>query len=153
MTAVAGAWIVEKAPENRRQLRFDIGNGRELLVQQLLAAFAIPLKAVLLRRPTHPFDHQAHGVSRAARRMRRVSWQHQHVACADRDVDDFTVLQRAQYDVALELVEEFIARVDMKIAAIIGAADDHDNEFAVAEQQLVAHWWLEQRAIRGDPRF
>ena len=39
----------------------------------------------------------------------------------------------------------------MKILARIGAADGHDDEAAVLEQQLVAHRRLEQLAILLDP--
>ena len=151
MPATSRRRVVKETAEDRRHLGLDIGNDNELLVQLALATFAVPLETVGFVRTAHPLHHQADGVSRPARRMRRVSWQQQHLALADGHIDQLAVLYRSQRDVALELVEELIARIDVKIAAIIGAADDHDDEFAVAEQQFVADRRLELRPVRVDP--
>jgi len=49
----------EKAVEHRRELRLDVGQRKELLVEQPLTAFAIPLQAVEFSGAPSPLDHQA----------------------------------------------------------------------------------------------
>ncbi len=125
--------------EHRRELRLDVREFEELLVQLRVAALAVPLQAILLARLRRPFDRPARrcwpgaagnaAVARAAGRSRlRGS------ACR-RSRPSCTVLQ---HHVALELVEELLARIDMEIAARIGPADHHHDEVANRKHQLVA---------------
>ena len=61
-------------------------------------------------------DDQAHGVGGAPRRVRHVRRQQEDLAFADRHVHALAVLDGGERDAALELVEEFLARVDVEIA-------------------------------------
>ena len=52
--------------------------------------------------------------------MRHVRRQQEDLALADRDVDALAVLHRGERDAAFELVEEFLAGIDVEIAAAFG---------------------------------
>ena len=71
----------------------------------------------------------------------------QHLPGADRHIHRAPVLHGLEHHVALELVEELLARIDVVVLAGVRAAHDHDDEVAVAEHALVAHRRLEQRAV------
>ena len=47
---------------------------------------------------------------------------------------------------------QLLSRIDMKVLARIGAADRHDNEFTVLEDELVADGRLEQMTVVVDPQ-
>ena len=83
--------------------------------------------------------------------MRQVGRQQEDLTLVDGDVDALAVLHGGQRDTAFELVEEFLARVDVKILAAVRPADHHDDELAVREHELVAHGRLEQVAVFVDP--
>src|SRR5262245_2874323 len=65
----------EETFEDRRQLRLDVGDLGEFLVQLVAAGLAVPLEAVALAGPPDALDHQANGVGGPARRMRHVRRQ------------------------------------------------------------------------------
>src|ERR1035441_5887674 len=59
VAVLAGAQrqAAEETLEYRRQLRLDVGQLEELLVQQVFAALAVPLQAVEFARPAATLDH------------------------------------------------------------------------------------------------
>ena len=106
----------EEAVEDRRKLGFDVRHFDELFVEFRAAVFAVPLEAVELARPARALDDQAHGVGGAPWRVRHVRRQQENLAFADRHVHSLAVLHGGERDAALELVEEFLARVDVEVA-------------------------------------
>ena len=112
---------------------------------------AVPLKAVELARAPLALDHEPHRVGAALRRMRHARRQQQDLAFADRHIDAVPVLHGLEQNVALELVEEFLGRIDVIVGARVRAADHHDDEFAVTENALVADRRLQERAVLLDP--
>jgi hypothetical protein len=57
-----------------------------------------------------------------------------------------------QVHVAFDLVEELLVRVDVKVGALVGAADHHDDEVrSGGKHLLVAHRRLEQVLVFGEP--
>ena len=108
---------------------------------------------MVLRRALRLLDDQADRVRRPLRRVRHVGRQQEDVALLDRDVARLAVLDDLQDDVALDLVEQFLAGVDVVIGAGVRPADDHDQELAVAPDRLVADRRLEQVAVFVDPAF
>src|SRR3982074_144210 len=141
----------EEALEYRRKLLFDIGEREELLVQALTAVLAVPLEAIELAGAAGTLDHQAHGVGGALRRMRHVGRNQQHFAGTDWHVDRAAVLHGLEHDAALELVEEFLSRVDVVVLAGVRAAHHHDDEIAILKHALVAHRRLQLPAVPLDP--
>src|SRR3954469_21486520 len=73
----AGAMHVrrEETLEDRRQLRFDVGDFGELLVQPGAAVLAVPLESVAFAGTARALDDQADGVGGAAWRMGQVGGQ------------------------------------------------------------------------------
>src|SRR4051794_5604915 len=101
--------VAEETIEHRRQLRFDVRDLDELLVELRVAVLAVPLEPVTLALAAHAFDHEADGVRGAARGVRQVRRQQEDLSLADRNVDTFALLHRRERDAALELIEEFLA--------------------------------------------
>src|SRR6185312_14954530 len=130
-----------EALEHRRQLLLDVCQLDELLVQQLVAALAVPLEAVALAGPTPPLDDEADRVGGPPRGMRHVRGQQQDLTLADWQIHRAAVLHGLQHDVALELIEELLSRIDVVILTRVRTADHHDDEIAVLEYPLVAHRW------------
>src|SRR5215469_5979092 len=151
MSAGTARCAREEALEHRRELLLDVGQRKELLVQQLAAALAVPLKTVQLTRTARPFDDQAHGVGGALRGVWQVGRDEQYLAGTNRHIHRPSVLHGPEHHVALELIEEFLPGVDVIVLARVRATDHHDDEIAVAEHALVAHRRLELRAVLVDP--
>ena len=105
----------EKSVEYRRQLRFDVAHGQALHVKAMPASFAVPGKAVQFIRAPPPLDDDADAVCRALRRVRHLGRQEQHLALADRDVGDLSVLHDPQHHRPLDLEEQFLAGIVMKM--------------------------------------
>src|SRR5262249_39224431 len=72
------------------------------------------------------------------------------LALADGDVARRAVVDDLQGDVTLDLVEQLLAGVDVVVAALVGPADDHDQEVTVPDSH-VADGRLEQVAVLVDP--
>src|SRR5438067_403532 len=108
--------------EDGRQLLHDVGQVERLAVQLVPAAVADPEEGVQLVGKTPPLEHQAHRVGRPLRRVRDARRQEEDLPFADRNVSRLAVLEDAQGDVSLELVEELLALVDVIVAARVGPA-------------------------------
>src|SRR4051812_8644374 len=144
--------VAEVALEHRRKLLDDVGEVERLAVELLAATVADPEEGVLLVGQPPPLDHEAHGVGWPLRRVRRAGRQEEDLALADGQVDQLSALQDAQGDVALDLVEELLALVDVVVGAAVRAAHDGDHEVPIAFPDLrVADGRLEQVAVLVDP--
>src|ERR1017187_4690190 len=137
----------EKAVEYRRKLGLDVGQCEELLIEQLLAAFAIPPQTIEFSGAPATLDHQADRVGIALGRMRNPGRQKQDLAGANRQIGDAPVLHYAQQHAAFELMEELLRGIDMEVLAAIGAAHHHDDELTVLVHQFVAHRWTQQMTV------
>src|SRR5579883_2569201 len=113
--AGAGVPAGVEALEHRRQLLLDVRQLDEFLVQELPAAVAVPLEAVALAGSAPPLDDEADRVGGPLRGMRHVRRQQQDFSLADRHLHPAAVLHGPQHDVAFELIEEFLSRIDMVV--------------------------------------
>ena len=77
--------------------------------------------------------------------------QEEHLALADGDVARAAVLPDPQHHVAAELVEELVARVVVEVGALVGAADDGDDEVALVPDLGVADRRAQLLAVLLDP--
>src|SRR5262245_38552 len=73
------------------------------------------------------------------------------LAGVNRNVHDLPALDRLEDHLAFKLVEELGSLVDVVVLAAVRSADDHDDEFVVFEDLLVAHRRLEQAPVLVDP--
>jgi hypothetical protein len=117
----------------------------------MVAPVAIPGEPIGFVVPTLALDDQAHSVGKPLRRMRHVRREQQDFSCTNGYIHPLSILNRAQEHVALELVEELLARVVVVVLARIGPAYDHDDELARVEDLFVADWRPQVRAMRLDP--
>ena len=95
-------------------------------------------------------DDEADGAGGALRRMRHAGRQQEQLALFDRHVARLAVVDDLQNDVALDLVEQLAAGVDVVVAALVRPADDHDEEVAVPDG-LVPDRRLQEVAVLRDP--
>src|SRR3954469_264348 len=144
--------VAPVALEHGLKLPDDVGEVERLPVQLGPAAVADPEEGILFLRQAPALDHQAHRVGGPLRRVRRVGREQEDLALADGDVHRLLSLQHAQVDVALHLVEELLALVDVVVGALVGAPHHRHHKVAVAFPDLrVAHRRLEQVAVLVDP--
>src|SRR5262245_46525758 len=115
MTALlAGAMLqtsVELA-EARNEILLDVVQHEPVLVQQVVARFAIPLQPIqhFAIIALH-FDHQSYGARAATRLVWRARGQEEHFSLLDRYPHRLTVLLYAYFDIALQLVEKLLGLV------------------------------------------
>ena len=86
--------------ENRRQLRFDVGDPQVFAVQAGVAAFAVPEETSGLAGAALALHDEPDSICKPLRRMRYMGRQQQHVA--------------------FELVEELLARIVVVVLAGAG---------------------------------
>ena len=58
-----------------------------------------------------------------------------------------------QHHVTLELVEEFLSRIDVKVSTSVGTTDDHDDELGIFPDHLGPNGRLQQITMLIDPAF
>src|SRR5690606_35862313 len=94
-----------------------------------------------------------HRPRRPLRRVRHVRRQQEDLALADRDRPVLAVLDHLELYVALELVEELLALVEVVVLPRVRTADHHDDEVLVAvlEDLRVADRRLEEAPVLVDP--
>src|SRR4051794_7865902 len=97
--------------EDGRQLLHDVGEVERLAVELVAARVADPEKGVLFIGQAAPLDDQPHAVRGPLRRVRGARREEEDLALADGHVHGLLVLEQAQVDVALHLVEELLALV------------------------------------------
>ena len=124
-------------------LRFDP-------VDECSAREAIPLEPIDFV-GARGLDDEADRALRTLRRMAHMRRQQKHLALADRNVVEFTVLDHLEHHVALELIKELFHGVIVIVGALVRAADDLHGHLALFENFLVADRWLEQMLVRLDP--
>src|SRR5579884_1976100 len=139
-----------EALEHCGEIGLDVPQHEEFLVQLVVAAFAEPQQTVLLVRQALALDDQADRAGHALRRVRHARRQIEDLAGADRHVARAAVLLDPEHHLAFELVEEFRTLVPVVVAALVRAADHHDDEVAV-DDALVADRRLEQVPVLVDP--
>src|SRR5215471_16811151 len=84
--------------------------------------------------------------------MTHVRRHEEYVAFLDLHVIDPAAVRNLQQHVALELIEELLHGIIVKVDALIGAADDHHGHLGLdIEQLLVADRRFEQVLVLVDP--
>src|SRR5581483_10589490 len=94
------------------------------LVKIVAALLAGPDEPVYFFFAALPLDHVSPGALGAPRRVRRVLGQKKNIAGLKRCQLALAVLEVVKLELALELVKNLIAGIDMKILAPVGAAGD-----------------------------
>src|SRR5260370_3663740 len=133
--ALLASRIARVAPvslEDGQQLLDDIRQMERFAIELVAARVANPEEGILLCRKAAALDHQADGIRRALRRMRRVRGQEEDLALPDGNVDRLSGFQDPQVDVALDLIEELLAFVEVIVGARVGAAHHRHHEIPVA---------------------
>lgn len=144
-------FIAEVAVEDRSELLFNIHQLEKLLVEFVVASFAEPHEAVQLARATLTLDDEPDRVRGPLRRVRDAGGEQKHVSFPDDDVPDGAVLEDAEHQVTLDLVEKLRPVLDVEIRSRVGSAHHHADEFAVLPDHLVPDRRLEQVAVFLDP--
>jgi hypothetical protein len=84
----------------------------------------------------------------------RNAWRKQeNVSSTDPDIAVFAVIDNFQCHVAFELVEKFLALVDVIVLSRIRSADDHDDEIGILPDYLVSNRRFQQMPMFIDPAF
>ena len=104
-----------------------------------LLKVGVPAETVELVRRALALDDEAKRALGALRRVRQPRRQQENLALADFDELAFAALDDWQLHVALNLPEEFGARLEVEVGARVRAADAHHGELRLVEQ-LVADW-------------
>src|SRR6516165_9151398 len=97
-------------------------------------------------------DDKTHGVRRSLRRVRHTRGQQKNIALPNVDVVRVAVLHDLEDDVALDLVKQLFAGVDVVIAALVRPTDYHDQKAAIPETRI-AYRRLKQVPVFLYPRF
>jgi hypothetical protein len=71
--------------------------------------------------------------------------------CSEIDAPGLAAVHDVEEGAALHLVEELLVRVVVEVGALVGAADDGDDEIRVLPHLRVAHGRLEQVLVLVDP--
>src|SRR5215467_8529727 len=145
--------IVVERGEQRWQVLHDILDLHLDPMHALAAVEAKPFEAVNIGLAPRALDHEANRPrNRTLRRVTRVRPDNEHVAFLDRHVVDLAILSDLKKHVALELIEELLDRIVMKIDALVGSADNHDRHVGFGvEQLLVSDRRFEKLLVLGDP--
>jgi len=134
------------------QVQKEIPRPTGQLIQLRVAAFAVPGIAFRLVGSPDPFHHQADGVRRPLRRMRAIGRQQEHFSLPDRLAPPpASIVDILQHHVTFQLVEKFLAGIDVKVSAGVGTTDDHDDELGVFPDHLRPDWRLQQITVLIDP--
>src|SRR5262249_8400921 len=120
------------------KLRLDILAGERDLVQLHLAAITEPRQSVELVRPALALDHEAPRRRRPDRTVRRPRATKEHFPLAHGNVTTRAVVHDLHGDVAGQLIEDLVARIDVEVIARVRAADDLEDELALGKDFLVA---------------
>src|SRR5207245_6025409 len=114
------------------QLDFDVRDRERRLVELGAALLAEPGEPVTLVRPALTLDHEPPGVGRPDRAMWGARAAEHRLALPHRDVALLAVGVDAPHgDVALELIEDLVARVDVKIVPRVRLAHALIDELAL----------------------
>jgi hypothetical protein len=94
-----------------------------------MAILAIPLKAVESALGARHFDHDSNASCHSLRRMTHVPGQKKNISLIDRNFNRRFArgLHQSKKDVSLQLVEEFLGRVVVIVAPLIGSAHYRDH--------------------------
>src|SRR5262249_7193309 len=134
------------------QLHLDVRARERRLVELRAAPFAEPREPVELVGPALALDDQSPGLRRAHRTVRRAGAAEHDLALAHRDVAHRAAAVDAPHsDVALQLKEDLVARVDVEIVPRVRAADDLVDELALGKNFLVGDGAAEQALVLFDP--
>lgn len=74
-----------------------------------------------------------------------------HRAFLQFDAITLTAIHDVEEGIALELPKVFFQRIVMKIRALVGAANNGDDEIGAGPDLLVAYWRFQQMRIAGKP--
>src|SRR5579883_3163322 len=121
------------------------------LVQLVAAGGTEPGDAVELLGPARPLDDEADAPRRPPRRVIDVLRQQEDLALADAHPPLAAVLDHMDEDMAVELVEDLVPRIDVEVVARVRALDDLEDEVRALEHLLVADGAEGGRQMRVDP--
>src|SRR5665213_472288 len=138
-TVLAGACVavgVERG-DHVAQAALDIVAPEIDLMQLGAARGTEPGDAVELARLTRPLDDEADAAGRSPRRVIHLLRQNENLALFDTDAAFAPVLDHMDEDVAGELIEDLVERIDVEIVARVRPLDDLEDEVGTLEHLLV----------------
>ena len=83
--------------------------------------------------------------------MGGVAWEEKHLAFADFDVLEYTIVDDAEEHGAFILVEPFLGFVNMIIRPLVRSTYDHNDKVLAFVGAEVVHWWLEEVGVFVEP--
>src|SRR5215472_1928801 len=139
--------------EYRRKVTHNALKPHLRSMHEVVAVRAVPLKRVVCTLWTRHLDNQSDGVGLALRRVANMLGKKKDLAFLDRDIlRRFAGLfDDTQHNVALKLIEKFLGRIVMIIAALVRATHNSDHELAVFPHLCVAHGRLQLVPVFIDP--
>lgn len=156
MTALFARGMLDASVEsvkNGRKLLCDVCEREKFFVEFATALLAVPDEAVFLARESLALDDQTDRVGWSLRRMRRVAREKKNLAFVYLDVNRLAVVDYLEDDVALDLVEELFALIDVVVGTRVRSTDNHYDELTIFPDALVADRWLQEMPVFIDPLF
>lgn len=83
--------------------------------------------------------------------MRCVGRQQKDVAFPNRHVNRLAVIDHLEDYIALDLIKEFLAAINVVIGTAVGSADYHYDKLTIFPDELVAHGRLQQVTVFVNP--
>src|SRR5271167_45169 len=119
--------------EDRRKVTHNALEPHFRSMHEIVAVWAIPFKGVQRALGARHLDHKSDSVGLTLRRVANMLGKKENLSFLNGDVlwRLAGVLDDAQKNVALELVEELLSRIVMIVAALVRATDNSDHELAV----------------------
>src|SRR5215471_15723810 len=134
-------------------LRGDIALAYGLRQHLLVASLAEPDESLVLVRLSLALDHEPPGSRAAPRRVRQSAGAEKHLACAElHHLPALALRLERNLDVAVNLIEELLARLDVKVEAHVRPGEDHDDEILIVREHAVGlERRLEEMPVLLDP--
>src|SRR6266700_3247988 len=133
----------------RGKVALDHGSRQHLFI----AALAKPDECFVLIRLSPAFDHEPPGSLPAPRRVGQPARAQENLAFANHHHLPALVLGlEMELDVAVNLIENLLARLDVKVQALVRPVQDHDDKILAVRQDAVGLVGrLEEMPVLFDP--
>jgi len=122
-TCFAGAkrFVLVELSRNLSQILQEISGNPRQFIQLSIALLAIPGIGFRFIDAPYPLHYQSEGARRPLWRMGRIGRQQEDVSFADRLASPLAfIVDKLQHHVALKLVEELVARINVEVPSGVG---------------------------------
>jgi hypothetical protein len=151
--ARAAGLIGVKFSEAGQKIFLDIVEYKTVFVEQVVAVFTVPLQSVFqLAVIAFALNDQPDGIGSPAGLVGHAGRQEKHLTFADRNGYRLSVFLNADFNIALQLVKQFLCFVKMVVFSRIGASDNHHDVITgLVVQVFVSYGGFQQFAVFPDP--